>query len=314
MSRPPLVRKIASFFLDPMRPNAAFHLDPRYLCGLSCSPKDGRVRARFAHPLPSGLLRMSFDRPNVAEPGPLKRIIEEGVKTLKLRGGRAALLVPDPSARVFILNADSVPSSERERSEYVRWRISKHMPLHHEDIRIDSRTVPSGDGAKIIAVMARESVVREYEGLFDGLPLKVGAVTLPSLGLANLLRDRDSSTAILINIEENYLSFLALSGRDWSLYRQKGVVLEGGPESAFDQKIDQLVQEINNTVYFLEDKEKRRVDTLWVRCGLLEGGSEIVDSLRGRLPYSVRGFDSLVRQKWEAGERNIFAPLVGQIR
>jgi hypothetical protein len=305
---------IASFFIDPLRPDAAFHLDPRYLCGLSCSPKDGRIRARFAHPLPSGLLRMSFDRPNVVEPEPLKRIIKEGVKKLRIRRGRAALLIPDPSARLFVLSADSVPNSERERSEYVRWRISKHMPLHHEDIRIDSRAVPSGEGAKIIAILARESIVREYEKLFDGLHLKVGTVTLPSLGLARLLIEEDSSTAILINIEEYYLSFLALSGRDWSLYRQKGVVLEGGPESAFEQKIDQLVQEIQNTVYFLEDKEKRRVDTLWVRCGLLEGGAEIVDRLRERLPYSVQGFDTRVGKKWEAGERNIFAPLVGQVR
>jgi hypothetical protein len=314
MNRLPFARRIRSFFLDPLRPNAVFHLDPRYLCGLSCSPKTGRIKARFAHPLPSGLLRMSFDRPNIAEPGPLKRMIEEGVKTLKVRGGRAALLVPDPSARVFILNVESVPSSDRERAEFVRWRISKHVPLHHEDIRIDSRIVPSGNGAKIIAVMVRESVVREYESLFEGIPLKVGAVSLPSFGLVNLLAVRDSSTAILVNIEEFYLSFLALSGRDWSLYRQKGVVPGGGPETAFDQKIDQLVQEIQNTVYFLEDKEKRRVDFLWVRCGLLEGGAEIVDRLRDKLPYSVRGFDGLVGQKWDAGEKNLFAPLVGQIR
>jgi hypothetical protein len=311
MSRLPLVRKLASFFLDPLRPDAVFHFDPRYLCGLSCSATDGRIRARFAHPLPAGLLRLSFDRPNIAEAGPLRRILEEAVKTLRIRGGRAGLLVPDPSARVFILSVESVPASDRERTEFVRWRISKHMPLHHEDIRIDSRLVAGG--SKIIAVMARECVVREYESLFDGIPLKIGTVSLPSLSLVNLLEDGDSSTAILINIEEDYLSFLALSGRDWSLYRQKGVVLAGGPETALDQKIDQLVQEIQNTVYFLEDKEKRRVDILWVRCGLLEGGAEIVDRLRHRLPYSVQGFDGLVDQAWEAGEKNIFAPLMGQI-
>jgi len=235
------------------------------------------------------------------------------MKTLKMRGGRAALLVPDPSARVFILGAESVPSSERERADFVRWRISKHLPLHHQDMRIDSQVIPVAGGAKIVAVMARESVVQEYESLFDGSSLKVGAVSLPSLSLVNLLGDRDSSTVILINIEEDYLSFLALAGRDWSLYRQKGVVLDGGPESAFDRKIDQLVQEIQNTVYFLEDKEKRRVDTLWVRCGVLEGGAEIVDRLRQRLPYSVRGFEGLIGQDWDLGEKNIFAPLVGQI-
>ncbi len=313
MSRLPLVRKIKSFFLEPLRPEAVFHLDPRYLCGLSCSSKDGKIRARFAHPLPSGLLRISFDGPNISEAGPLKRIFEEGMKTLKIRRGRAAILVPDPSARVFILGAESVPSSERERADFVRWRISKHLPLHHQDIRIDCQVVPVTGGAKIVAVMARESVVQEYESLFDGSSLKVGAVSLPSLSLVNLLGDRDSSTVILINIEENYLSFLALAGRDWSLYRQKGVVLDGGPESAFDRKIDQLVQEIQNTVYFLEDKEKRRVDTLWVRCGALDGGAEIVDRLRHRLPYSVRGFESLIGQDWDLGEKNIFAPLVGQI-
>jgi len=74
----------------------------------------------------------------------------------------------------------------------------------------------------------------------------------------------------------------------------------------------QAVQEIENTLFYLEDKEKVRVGRVWLRCGDPGAWEETGQILSGALPVPV----GLIEPDMAAGlsreERNLFAPLWGE--
>ncbi len=305
--------RIARYFLNRPLPDVVFHIDPHYLSGIRLSSKKGVLISRRVEPLPPGVLRPSSDRSNVLDPASLKDTLAEVIRHLGLEGGAAAILLPDFSARVFILSADSLPSSGKEREEFVRWRLGKTVPLPHEDIRIAFQVSRGPGPGRVICAMSRESIIREYEDLVSAAGLKVGTVTTPSLCLVNLLRGRDDSNGIIVNLEEDSLSFLAVKGPDWSLFRQKGVTTGDQTSAPLEGKVGQVVKEVENTILFLEDKEKRKVTKLWVRAGFLDGSGEVAGELRRRLSLPVDGIDTLISQDWDAGEKHLLAPLIGLV-
>ncbi len=304
----PLLKIVRARFLERPLPDAVFELRPDRLSGLHVSAKGHPGRGRFVLPLETGLLTPSFDRTNVADAAGLGAAIGRGMDALGLGGGTVSLLVPEPAVRVFILSVESLPANPDERESFIRWRVGKLLPLLPEDLRL-AYDVPSGfHSGKIIVAAAREAAVREYEGLFEAAGLRVGAVTVPTLSLANLRRGPGGS-GILLNAEADRLIFLAIMDSEWTLYRQKGV----GADLEADRRADLIVQELENTINFLEDKERKTVERIWVRPGEGDGADGLVSRLKSALPLPVELIDYEAPGDWSAREKAALAPLVGQI-
>jgi hypothetical protein len=304
-----LLKKLRGRFVDRPLPDAVFELTPSRLSGIRVSGRGRSVRRRFIYPFQTGVLSPSFDRPNVTDAAAVQDAIERGKRVLGLGGGSVSLLIPEPCVRIFVLTAESVPSSEAERDTFVRWRVGKQMPLIPEDLRMDY-SFSSGPGpAKIIVSAAREAVIREYEDLFQSAGMKVGALTVPSLSLVNLLGGGPDRNAILLNIEADYLSLLAVMGSEWTLYRQKGI----GTDLLADRKADLVVKEVENTVHFLEDKEGKKVEEIRVRAESWADGPVVVSRLKAALEMPAELIEYATPEAWDVREKAILAPLVGQI-
>ncbi|MCK7527593.1 MAG: hypothetical protein MZV64_63285 [Ignavibacteriales bacterium] len=84
--------------------------------------------------------------------------------------------------------------------------------------------------------MARQVVVWEYEALFEKAGLKPVVVTVPSLALVNVVRRAGPAYGLLLNLEDETLTLLALAGPGWTLYRQKDVGAPGG--TGADERAD----------------------------------------------------------------------------
>jgi hypothetical protein len=304
----PLLKIVRARFLERPLPDAVFELRPDRLSGLRVSARGQAGQNRFVLSLDKGLLAPSFDRPNIAGASGLGAAIEQGKDLLGLGGGTVSLLVPEPSVRVFILTVESLSAAPDEREAFIRWRVGKLMPLMPEDLRL-AYDVPSGfHSGKIIVAAAREAVVREYEELFEAAGLRVGAVTVPTLSLANL-RGGPGGSGILLNAEADRLIFLAVMDSEWTLYRQKGV----GADLEPGRRADTIAQELENTVHFLEDKERKRVERIWVHADDGEEAAGIVARLKGGLPLPVELVDYEAPGDWSDGEKAALAPLMGQI-
>jgi hypothetical protein len=298
-------------FTDRVTPDAVFQIAPGYLTGIRVAKKDGSVRNRFIRPFREAPLRPSFDRPNITEKEALLDFVGRAVKELRLSGGTVSLLVPEACVRVFVLTVESVPRTREEREAFVRWRVGRQMPHIPEDARIDHvLSAPRGPGRVVVAV-ARRAVIEEYESLFQRKGLKVGVVTIPTLSLAHFTGA--GASGLLLNIEDDHASLFAVAGGEWALYRQKALAPDGGTARTFEQKVAQVAMEIANTVRFLEDKEKAKVDRVWVRTGLLDGGPEFLARLGGGVPFPVGPVEYEAPESWSAAERSLLAPLAGQI-
>ena len=306
-----LGKRLKSHFRDRLLPDAVFQLSPAFLSGIRVSKKDGSVKGGFVLPLRDRPLSPSFDRPNVTAPAVLEEAVAQGMENLRLSSGSAAILVPEPSARVFVLSVDSFPRSGKERDNFIRWRIGKQMPLIPDDARIDYAVTPGRGARKIIVAMARQTVVREYESLFEKAGLKPVLVTVPSLTLINLVGQAGPSNGILLNLEDETLTLLAVMDSGWALYRQKGVGGSGGPEA--DERADNIVREAENTIRFLEDKERKRIERLWVRTAVAAERPQLMDRLKDRIDLPLEPLVYEAPGAWSEAQRALLAPLVGQI-
>lgn len=305
----PFLQKFQARFLDRPLPDAVFEFSPDRLSGIRVSARGRSAREHFILPIVTGSLIPSFDRPNIADFAAVKHAVEEGKKTLGIGGGTVSVLVPEPCVRIFILTAESIPASQAERDSFVRWRVGKQMPLLPEDLRMDYNFTSGPGPRKIIVSAARDAIIREYEGLFESAGMKVGTVTVPSLSLVNLLRGGPDRNAILLNIEAEELSFLAVMDSEWTLYRQKGV----GRDLLADRKADLVVKEVENTVHFLEDRERKKVRMIRVRSEAWEDGPMVVSRLKEELGLPAEMLEYAAPGKWGFREKAVLAPLMGQI-
>jgi hypothetical protein len=302
---------IRSHFLDRVPPDAVFQVSPTFVSGIRVSKKDRSIRGGFVLPLRDRPVSPSFDRPNLTGPAEVEEAIVRGMKNLRLSSGSAAILVPEPAVRVFVLGVESFPGSGREREAFIRWRIGKQMPLIPEDARIDHAVSPGRGARKVIAAMARRAVIGEYEALFEKAGLRPDLVTVPSLTLVNLVLRDGPTNGILLNLEEDVLTLLAVTEAGWALYRQKGVGIAGDPGA--DERFETVVREAENTIRFLADKEKERVERLWVRAAAAAELPGLIGRLGQRIGLPLEAVDYRAPEGWTEAQKTLLAPLVGQI-
>ena len=303
--------RLKTHFTERLLPDAVFQIAPGHLSGIRVSRGDGTVKGGFVLPFAERPVAASFDRPNVTAPAVLEEAIAQGQKNLRLSSGTVGLLIPEPSVRVFVLAVDSFPGPRREREAFLRWRIAKQMPLVPEDARLDYAATAGRGARQVIAILARRAVVEEYEALFEKAGLKPVLVTAPSLALVNLVRRDGRGTGVLFNIEDETLTVLALSGGGWTLYRQKDIGRPGA--SPAPEREENIVREAENTVRFLEDRDRVRVESLWLRCAAIAELPALRDRLRDLTGLPVEPVDYRAPEAWAESHKALLAPLVGQI-
>jgi len=117
----------------------------------------------------------------------------------------------------------------------------------------------------------------------------------------------------VVNIEEDSLGLVAVTQSEPALYRLKTFPVEREVGLRFSQKIEAVVKEIENTVHFIEDREKREVRSLWFRSGLRESREDILDGLRTGLAIEVRPVQAPPSCGLTPDISAFLAPLAGQV-
>ncbi len=309
----PFLETIKNYFTKQPLPHAAFHLTSRYISAIRVSPKEGRVMNHFILPLEKGLIRPSFEKKNIQNPPLLEKKIKKEMGKLHLHDHKVACLLPELSLKAFVFSFDSLPSSRTERERIIRFRIKKQIPLLPEDARFSFDIIKSNDSLKIFVVVARASVIREYEEFFSQLNLKIRTVGAPTLGLHSLLGKEKEKNSLLINIEDDSVSMAAIVDSEIALYRMKAVLAFGQDEASETRRIESIVKEVENTVNFVEDREKKKIQSFWVRVGQFKEEG-ILSHLRERSSLPVAGIESCLTAKLGLREKKILSPLIGQMQ
>lgn len=305
--------RIKSYFYQHPLPRSAFQLTSHYLSGIHVSHKEGKIKNHFILPFESEIIQPSFSRKNIKNPALLEQKIKEGLGKLRLSDHKIACLIPELSLKAFVLSFNSLPPSRQEREQIIRFRVKKQMPSLPDDARFSFEIISSNNIVKILALVARASVIKEYENFFGLFRLKIRAVGVSTLSLHYLMNREEEENLLLINIEEDFLSLMAIVNSEIALYRLKPYIPDSQTEVSGFQRIEDIVKEVEKTINFIEDKERIKIHSFWVRLGLLETEQEISSHLKEKLPFSLRGIEECLTLELGLKEKKILSPLIGQI-
>ncbi len=307
-----LINKLKDFFSEHPLPHSALQVTSSYISGIHLSSKDRKLKNHFILPISGGIIQPSFEKANIKDPPLLQKIINEGVKKFNIYDHGVALLLPELSQRTFVFSFDALPATSKEKEQLIRFRVKKQMPLLSEDVRISYSMLQTKERKKIISSVARSTVVSDYENFFGQLRLKIKDVGLPLLGLSNLVNWNKEKNFFLINIEKGSFGLLAVTDSVPSLYRQKPL-MGRQDENYLSERIQNIVQEIGNTVQFIQDKEKKEIASIWIRFGFLESEEEMLSNLESRLDLPIKNIESLVGLNLPQQDKKILSPLIGQL-
>jgi type IV pilus assembly protein PilM len=140
--------------------------------------------------LPTGALLPSAVETNIVDQNAVKGAVAGVMSRLRAKDEEIALLVPDPVIRVFVQHFDQFPRSPQEAEPMLRWKLKKSVPFEADETVISyMRQAPREDGVDVVTALARLRIVREYEGLAEGLGLFPGVILSSSLAAITLLDD-----------------------------------------------------------------------------------------------------------------------------
>ena len=140
--------------------------------------------------LPNGALLPSAVETNIVDQTAVKGAVAGVLSRLRAKDEEIALIVPDPVIRVFVQHFDQFPRSPQEAEPMLRWKLKKSVPFEADETVISyMRQAPREDGVDVVTALARLRIVREYEGLAEGLGLFPGVILSSSLAAITLLDD-----------------------------------------------------------------------------------------------------------------------------
>lgn len=313
MSSTRIKNRIKEYFNKPHFPRSAFYLSSRYLSGIHVPPKERKIKSHFITPLESGVIEPSFNKKNIQNGPLLKKRLKEGLEKLHLTDQKIACLVPELSLIAFVLSFDSLPPSFQEREQIIRFRVKKQMAFLPEDARLSFDVIKSDHSEKVLVSVARASIIQDYEDFLRQVGLKVRGVGSPVLSLYNVVSKEEDGEFLLINIEEESLSLVAIINSEIVLYRQKPFGLESQATAPSSQIIENIIREVENTANFVEDREKKKVTSLWIRLGLLGSEEEIFSRLNKKLSLHLKRIDVPLVSDLALNKRQFLSPLIGQI-
>ena len=101
--------------------------------GIAMSRTRGPASLQFM-PLPPGCLSPSPVKENILDPVAFAETVGKLVPPGGGRGRRgAALILPDNSVRIAVLDFDNLPDKEEERRPLIRFRLRKSVPFDVDD-------------------------------------------------------------------------------------------------------------------------------------------------------------------------------------
>jgi len=276
-------------------PSMVFELSE---AGISVARLTAKTELDF-RPLRPGVLAITPLKDNVVMPDELSIAVREIAPQNGSRKRRdVALILPDYSSRVAVLDFDSFPSDTKEQLSLIRFRIKKSVPFDVETAAI-SYFVQPAEGKKfdVVVVVAPLEVVSRYEAPFRAAGMNPGLVTTSSLASLNLVED--GGITVVAKITGRVLTVMVLQDTRLKLVRCLEVHANDVAEIAAD---------LYPTFVYIEDHIGAKAERLLL-CGFAERMEEARQRFQNELGVEVQPVRSPLSPP---GENN--AGLLGYLR
>src|SRR5262245_51210182 len=171
-------------------PDAAIEIAPEGIAvaAVGARGRDPVVQAYAVEPLPAGAVVASLGPHNIVDRPAVVQALKNALDRAEIRPRRIALVLPDLTARVSLVRFDRIPERRADLDQLVRWQVRKAAPFPVDEAALSCTpaTRLADGGGEFVVVMARQALVREYEGVCEELGLHAGLVDLATLSVLNL--------------------------------------------------------------------------------------------------------------------------------
>jgi len=170
-------------------PKAAVGMRPRLACEIRA---EGVIAARAASDrrgseivlawasLPEGAVAPGLKAPNLLDRGAVVEALERALGEVNARNRELTLVIPDPAARVLLLDFDTLPPKRPEALSVVRFRLRKMVPFDVESAAVSYQVMAAKTGAlSVLVTVMPGDVLADYESAVRDAGYEPGAV-LPS--------------------------------------------------------------------------------------------------------------------------------------
>jgi type IV pilus assembly protein PilM len=201
--------------------------------------------------LPAGVLLPSPVKDNVLDAGAFAEAVAKLIPPAASRGRRtAALILPDNSVRLAVLDFETLPDKEEERLALIKFRLRKTLPFDVDDAALSYHVQ---GGKKVLAAVAPVEVMARYEAPFRAAGLQPGLVTCSSLAMMDLLPVKGS--VLVAHRSPGGLSVLAINQGVVTLTRSLELAVAADP-------LEEISADLYPTLVYLEDQTGARPDKL----------------------------------------------------
>jgi type IV pilus assembly protein PilM len=237
-------------------------------------------------PLAAGVIAPSPVRENILDP----EAFADAVRKLALpQAGRsarrrAALILPDNSVRIAVLDFDSLPAKEEERRPLINFRLRKSVPFDIDDAALSYFPQP---GNKVIVALAPSEIVAHYEAPFRAAGFDPGLVTVSSLAMLDLFPVTGS--IVIARLSPGALTVLAVSDGVVTIVRS--LELAHADDTASNHSLADIIADVYPTLAYIEDQAGSRPTKMFI-AGLGRDAKAWAPHLAHELEIPVESFDN----------------------
>jgi type IV pilus assembly protein PilM len=241
------VRRIERWLNAMPHPSLVIEISSTHVAAAQWSKVGGHLEAHAIEPLPIGAVMASPVDANVIQPEAVRSALRKVLNRVPPRGAPMVLLIPDPVVRVFILPFETLPRSADEALPLLRWRLKKSVPFDVDETVVSWMRQTGKEGAlEVVAAVARQRIVREYEDLVEPLDVKSRVILSSTLSTLPLLPA--SGSTLLVRMSGKTMTTVIVRDSNLSIYRSTEMASD---PSALD--VQAMLDEIFPAVAFYQD-------------------------------------------------------------
>jgi type IV pilus assembly protein PilM len=236
--------KIARIFKDPP-PELAFEICE---AGVSMARTKNPSSIKFQDLRP-GVLSISPVHDNVVMADELTAAIGALIPAGSSRKRyHAALILPDYSARLSVLEFDSFPEKEEDQRALVRFRLKKSVPFDIESAALSY-------WRQVDTEKKKQEILARYEAPFRARGIQTGFVTVSPLAVLELVSSDGISAVAKLNGQ--VLTILVMQGNNLKLVRTLELT---------ETTLEEIAADLYPTFVYIEDRFAVKASRLTL-CG-----------------------------------------------
>jgi len=238
------------------RPTLACEIAPDRVIAARASDSGQVLELCSTSELAPGCVVPDLTENNLREPRSVVTALREALESVGGRSHDVVAILPDAAVRVVLLDFETLPAKRQEAESVVRFRLRKSLPFDVDKAKVSYQAQSSPAGMRVVAAVALNSVVEDYEAAFVEAGFSPGVV-LPSM-LAALGGAPAEHATLVVKVDVRTTSIAILDNQQLLLFRTlentRGVAISG----------EQLAEDVYPSVVFFQDTYSTNIGQIFV--------------------------------------------------